>query len=151
MADLVKVTVDKDVATVLVQQWEEVGVKAKLEVLPSPEWNKVWNTAPFACGDWSHRPLGVMCLALAYRTGVPWNESGFSNAEFDKVLDLAESTADVEKRRQHVKRLEEILQTEGPLVQPLFRKVFTFCDKKMKGFKMHPTQYIECNEIWLDA
>ncbi len=39
----------------------------------------------------------------------------------------------------------------GPLVQPLFRKVFTYCDKKMKGFKMHPTQYIECNEIWLEA
>ncbi len=141
----------KDVATVMIQQWEEIGVKTKLEVLPSPEWNKVWNTAPFACGDWSHRPLGVMCLALAYRTGVPWNESGFSNAEFDKILDLAEATADVEKRREHVKKLEEILQNDGPLVQPLFRKVFTYCDKKMKGFRMHPTQYIECNEIWLDA
>jgi peptide/nickel transport system substrate-binding protein len=141
----------KDVATVLVQQWAEAGIKARLEVLPSPEWNKVWNTAKFACGDWSHRPLGIMCLALAYRTGVPWNESAFSNAEFDKVLDLAESTADVEKRRQHVKRLEEILQNDGPLVQPLFRSVFTFCDKKMKGFQMHPTQYIECNEIWLEA
>ena len=141
----------KDVATVMIQQWAEVGIKTRLEVLPSPEWNKVWNTAPFACGDWSHRPLGVMCLALAYRTGVPWNESGFSNAEFDKILDLAEATADVEKRRVHVKRLQEILQNDGPLVQPLFRKVFTYCDKKMKGFKMHPTQYIECNEIWLDA
>ncbi len=141
----------KDVATVMVQQWAEVGIKVKMEVLPSPEWNKVWNTAPFACGDWSHRPLGIMCLALAYRTGVPWNESGFSNAEFDKVLDLAESTADVEKRRGHVKRLQEILQNDGPLVQPLFRKVFTYCDKRMKGFTMHPTQYIECNEIWLDA
>ncbi len=141
----------KDVATVMVQQWAEVGIKVRMEVLPSPEWNKVWNTAPFACGDWSHRPLGIMCLALAYRTGVPWNESGFSNAEFDKVLDLAESTADVEKRRGHVKRLQEILQNDGPLVQPLFRKVFTYCDKRMKGFTMHPTQYIECNEIWLDA
>jgi len=141
----------KDVATVLVQQWAEAGIRAKLEVLPSPEWNKVWNTAPFACGDWSHRPLGIMCLALAYRTGVPWNESGFSNAEFDKVLDLAESTADVEQRRAHVKRLEEILQNDGPLVQPLFRSVFTFCDKRLKGFKMHPTQYIECNDLWLEA
>lgn len=121
----------KDVATVMVQQWAEVGIKVKMEVLPSPEWNKVWNTAPFACGDWSHRPLGIMCLALAYRTGVPWNESGFSNAEFDRVLDLAESTADVEKRRGHVKRLQEILQNDGPLVQPLFRKVFTYCDKRI--------------------
>ena len=141
----------KDVAQVLVQQWAEAGIRAKVEVLPSPEWNKVWNTAKFACGDWSHRPLGVMCLALAYRTGVPWNESGFSNAEFDRVLDLAESTVDVEKRREHVRRLEEILQNDGPLVQPLFRSVYTFCDKRMKGFEMHPTQYVECNQYWLSA
>ena len=141
----------KDVAQVLVQQWAEAGIRAKLNVLPSPEWNKVWNTAPFAVGDWSHRPLGVMCLALAYRSGVPWNESGFSNAEFDKVLDVAEATADVEQRRAHVRRLQEILQNDGPLVQPLFRSVFTFCDQKMKGFQMHPTQYIECNELWLAA
>lgn len=141
----------KDVAQVLVSQWAEAGIRARLEVLPSPEWNRVWNTAKFACGDWSHRPLGVMCLALAYRTGVPWNESGFSNAEFDRVLDLAEATVDVEERRKHMLRLQTILQQDGPLVQPLFRSVFTFCDRRMKGFRMHPTQYIECSGIWLDG
>jgi peptide/nickel transport system substrate-binding protein len=141
----------KDVAQVLVSQWAEAGIRAHLEVLPSPEWNRVWNTAHFACGDWSHRPLGVMCLALAYRTGVPWNESGFSNAEFDRVLDIAEATVDVEARRARMLRLQQILQEDGPLVQPLFRSVFTFCDKRMKGFVMHPTQYIECNQIWLES
>jgi peptide/nickel transport system substrate-binding protein len=141
----------KDVAQVLASQWAEAGIRVKLEVLPSPEWNKVWNVAPFACGDWSHRPLGVMCLALAYRSGVPWNESKFSNAEFDRVLTEAEAIADVEKRRVKVKRLQEILQNDGPLVQPLFRSVFTFADKKLKGMQVHPTQYIYCNEWWLEA
>ena len=28
-----------------------------------------------ASPTWAHRPLGIMVLALAYRTGVPWNES----------------------------------------------------------------------------
>jgi peptide/nickel transport system substrate-binding protein len=65
----------KDAAQVLVQQWAEAGIRAKLDGLPSPECNTVWNPAPFAVGDWSLRPLGVMRLALAYRSGVPRNES----------------------------------------------------------------------------
>jgi peptide/nickel transport system substrate-binding protein len=33
------------------------------------------------------RPLGVQVLNLAYRSGVAWNETGFSNPEFDALLD----------------------------------------------------------------
>ncbi|MBL8700751.1 MAG: ABC transporter substrate-binding protein [Alphaproteobacteria bacterium] len=141
----------KDIAVAVVDQWAEAGIRVKIEALPSTEWNKVWNKAPFAFGDWSHRPLGVMCLALAYRTGVPWNESLFSNKEFDEVLAIAESTADVEKRRAHMLRLQTILQNDGPLVQPLFRNVFMPVDRKIKGVQMHPTQYINCNDWWMDA
>jgi len=141
----------KPIAEALVGQWAEANIRVKLEVLPVPEWNKVWDKAPFACGDWSHRPLGVMCLALAYRTGVPWNETKFSHPQFDKLLDEAEATADVEKRRAITKGLETILQEEGRLVQPLFRSVFMYADSKLKGLRMHPTQYIRCNEWWLEA
>ena len=38
-------------------------------------------------------------------------------------------------------KLERILQDDGPLVQPLFRDTFTFMDKRVKGFSMHPTNY----------
>jgi peptide/nickel transport system substrate-binding protein len=33
---------------------------------------------------WGMRPLGVQVLAIAYRTGEAWNESGFSNPDFDE-------------------------------------------------------------------
>ena len=39
-----------------------------------------------------------MLLGLAYRTGVPWNESGWSNKEFDELLTEAEGTLDIAKR-----------------------------------------------------
>jgi peptide/nickel transport system substrate-binding protein len=32
------------------------------------------------------RPLGVQVYALAYRSGEPWNETAFSNQEFDDLL-----------------------------------------------------------------
>ena len=49
--------------------------------------------APFSLTVWCHRPLAIMTLGLAYRTGVPWNKSGYSNAEFDKLLTQAEGIA----------------------------------------------------------
>jgi len=38
---------------------------------------------PFGFTTWAHRPLGIMSLALAYRSGGSWNESKYSNPEFD--------------------------------------------------------------------
>ncbi len=69
-----------------------------------------------------------MVLGLAYRTGVPWNETSYSNPEFDELLDQADSTLDMDKRREMMGQLEEIMHEDGPIAQPLWRNIFTFCD-----------------------
>jgi peptide/nickel transport system substrate-binding protein len=38
------------------------------------------------------------------------------------------------------------MQEEGPIVQPLWRAVFTGVNKKVKGFQMHPTSYLFAEE-----
>jgi peptide/nickel transport system substrate-binding protein len=43
------------------------------------------------------------------------------------------------------------MQEDGPLVQPLFRNNFTFMDKRVKGFTMHPTTYVFGNELGVEA
>jgi peptide/nickel transport system substrate-binding protein len=92
-----------------------------------------------------------MTYSLAYRTGGAWNESAFSNAEFDKLLTVAEGTLDVEKRRAIMAKLEQIMLDEGPIVQPVWRALFTFMDKRVQGFKMHPTGYINARELAISA
>ncbi len=131
----------------MVEQWKEAGIRVKINVMPSTQYWDVWTKVPFGFTTWAHRPLGVMVLDLAYRTGVPWNESHYSNPEFDKLLTEADGILDVDKRRAVMAKLEEILQDDGPIVQPVWRSLFTFMDKRVKGFKMHPTGYIFGNEI----
>ncbi|MGE0118579.1 MAG: ABC transporter substrate-binding protein [Dongiaceae bacterium] len=128
----------------MAEMWKQAGINIKVSVLPGAQYWEIWTaeTAPFACTSWTHRPLGVMVLGLAYRTGVPWNESHWSNAEFDKLLSEAEGLLDVEERRKVVEKIEVLMQEEGPVVQPLWRSVFMAMDKKVKGFAAHPTQYI---------
>jgi peptide/nickel transport system substrate-binding protein len=126
----------------LVEQWKEAGIRVKINVMPSTQYWEVWTKTPFGFTTWAHRPLGVMSLALAYRTGVPWNESRYSNAEFDRLLTMAEGTVDVAARREIMAQLEKILQDDGPIVQPVWRAIFTFLDKRVLGFRAHPTLYI---------
>src|SRR5438874_2682316 len=83
----------------MVEQWKDAGIRVKINVMPSTQYWEVWTKVPFGFTTWAHRPLGVMSLALAYRSGVPWNESKYSNPEFDRLLSLAEGTIDGAARR----------------------------------------------------
>ena len=130
----------------MVNMWREIGVNVKMNVLPSAQYWDHWMIEPFAFTNWTHRPLGTMVLDLAYRTGVPWNESHYANPKLDALLDQADATLDVEKRKLIMKQIEELMQEEGPIVQPLWRAVFTGVNKKVKGFKMHPTSYLFAEE-----
>jgi len=46
-----------------------------------------------------------MVLGLAYRTGTPWNESSYSNPEFDKLLTQAEGA---QHRPRHARGLVHV-------------------------------------------
>lgn len=135
----------------LVEQFREIGVRATIKALPGAQYWDVWDKAPFSYTGWGHRPLGVMVLALAYRTGAVWNESGYSNSELDTLLTEAEGTLDVEKRRAIMAKIETILQEDGPIVQPFWRTTSTVMDKRIKGFQQHPSQYIFGNELAITA
>ena len=135
----------------MVEQWKEAGIRVKINVMPSTQYWEVWTKVPFGFTTWAHRPLGIMSLALAYRSGGPWNESKYSNPEFDRLLTQAEGSLDVAARREIMARLETILQEDGPIVQPVWRAIFTFHDKRVQGFKPHPALYIFGHQLAIQA
>jgi peptide/nickel transport system substrate-binding protein len=124
--------------------WKEIGVNVKVNVLPAAQYWDKWDkeTNPFSFTSWTHRPVATMVLAAAYRTGGPWNESKWSNARFDELIAQAEGTLDVEKRREVMAEIETLMQEEGPIVQPLWRTMFSAMDKRVKGYEAHPSLYI---------
>ncbi|MEH6579721.1 MAG: ABC transporter substrate-binding protein [Amphritea sp.] len=136
---------------VMVEQWKDAGIRVKINMLPSAQFWDVWLKVPFGFTHWNHRPLGFMILGLAYRSGVPWNESHYSNPEFDALLTKAEGTLDVEERRKILGRIEEIFQEDGPIVQPIWRSIATAYDKRVLGFNLHPTLFIFGNELALKS
>ncbi len=135
--------------TVMAQQWADAGIRCKVNSVPTTVFWKNWTQVPFGFTSWAHRPLGIMTLSLAYRTGGTWNESDYSNPEFDALLTQAEGLLDVDKRREVFGKIEALLQEDGPIVQSLWRIVRTGYGKHVAGFSMHPTQYIFAENLTL--
>ncbi len=132
-------------------QMRDAGMNVKRTVLPGNTFWNNWTGYPFSATEWNMRPLGVQVYSLAYRTGGPWNETAYSNPEFDALLDEALKLADADQRRGLMEQMEKILQDSGILVQPYWRSTFRHNQPEVRDLKMHPTFEIHLERTWLDA
>jgi peptide/nickel transport system substrate-binding protein len=140
---------EQDSVAVLKNHLAAAGINVKINVMPAAQYWEIWDKAPFSLTSWTHRPLGTMVLSLAYRSDVPWNECSYSNPAFDKLLDEAEATLDVNARKKVMAKLEKVLQDDAIMVQPFFRSVFSAVKDNVKGYKTHPTLYHQFNKVWM--
>jgi peptide/nickel transport system substrate-binding protein len=101
--------------------------------------------------DWNMRPLGVQVLALAYRTGEAWNESAYSNPEFDATLEKALAMPDPKDRKGIMKKLEQILQDSGVIIQPYWLTLYNHRTPQVKNYGMHPLYETHLERVWLDV
>ncbi|MFP7571644.1 ABC transporter substrate-binding protein [Marivita sp. S2033] len=118
-------------------QLRDAGIKVKRTILTGATYWTQWVDLPFSSTNWVHRPLGVQTLALAYRSGEAWNETGFSNPEFDALLAEANSIADVDKRREVMGKLQAIMIEEGVTIQPYWRSLYRHNRPGVVGTAMH--------------
>lgn len=132
-------------------QIADAGIKIKRTIIPGATFWNNWTKYPFSMTNWNMRPLGVQVLALAYRSGEAWNESAYSNPDFDAKLATALSTADVEARRAIMAELQAILQGDGVLIQPFWQNTYAHIATRVKGYRIHPTSELDLAEIWLEA
>jgi peptide/nickel transport system substrate-binding protein len=130
-------------------QVKEAGINLAVTVVPATKFWEIWTKVPFGATSWAHRPLGTMALAQAYRTGASWNESHFSDPEFDEALSDAESSIDVRIRKAKMQKVEKILQDAAIVVQPMWRPVFILASAKVHGYKAHPARQMQLNKVWM--
>lgn len=130
-------------------QMRDAGLKVKRAVLPGSTFWTNWTKYPFSATEWNGRPLGVQVLALAYRSGEAWNESGFANPRFDDLLTQALATPDVEARRLLMKEIQTILRDEGVIIQPYWRSVYRSFREGVNGLRMQQAFEAHLDDVWL--
>ncbi len=151
--EIISVDVDwiKNTTDAVAAQLRDAGLKVKRTVLPgSTFWND-WAKYPFSSTNWNPRPLGVQVLSLAYRSGVPWNESAHSNPEFDALLDQALATPDVDARRTIMAELETLLRESGAIIQPYWRSYFRSYREGVHGYEMQQGREQHLDLVWLES
>jgi len=133
----------------------QAGIRIKLNILPSAQYWDVWTKTPFGFTSWAHRPLDTMVLSLAYRCrdGKPgaWNETGWCDPTFEKMVDEAEGILDHKERKKIMAKIQVYQRENGSIGLPFWRSVFQGADKRLKGYRVHPNQYVQVTEAWLDA
>jgi len=142
---------ERTAAALLQKSLAEAGIRLRLNVVPRAKFWATWMKVPFGMTYWAHRPLGVTALDLAYRSSAPWNETGFSDPEFDKALDQAMAIADPRQRAAPIATCEKILQDACVMVQPFWLDEMTAAAKRIRGLRAHPTDYYDLREVWISG
>jgi peptide/nickel transport system substrate-binding protein len=151
--DLVSIDDDwrRDSCDAVAAQLRDAGFSVRRSLVPDAAYWSNWHSYPFSGTDWTMRPLGVQVYALAYRTGAAWNETGFSDPEFDRLLDEAMALPEPDERRRLMARMEEILQLAGIMVQPYWRRLFRHMRPGVRGLYRHPTDETHLEHVWLES
>ncbi len=142
---------EKDTTDAIAAQLRDAGMNVKRTVLPgSTYWND-WQKHAFSTTAWNQRPLDIQIPILAYKSDGVWNETGFNNEEFDRVLAEASGIADADQRREKVKRLEELMQENGVIIQPYWRSIYKHYVEGLVNAEMHPQFEIRYQSIGWSA
>jgi peptide/nickel transport system substrate-binding protein len=131
----------------------EAGFDITLDITePAGYWDR-WTEVPLGITSWTHRPLDTMVLPLAYIEEAigAWNETRWTDDEFETLLREAEATLDVEERRGIMCDIEQIMQERGPIGHSFWKKVWNITGSEFQNVEAHPTQYFLMHEVWKDA
>ncbi len=132
------------------------GYNVTLDTMPNSAYWDLWSETEVGITPWTHRPLAVMLLPLAYIADpngdpVPWNETRWVDPEFDALLKTAQGTLDVEARRAIMVDIQRIQQERCGIGISYWRNNWAVSNPAFVGIIPHPTQYNLWREVWYDA
>ena len=128
-----------DLAQAFAAQWEEAGIRVEIQLEDENSyWVEDWMTVDLGVTGWGARPVAQLYLDLAYHSEAPWNESHYSNARVDELIETARSALDQDERTAAYKEIQQILLDEGPVVVPYFFAQFMVLANHVSGVALQP-------------
>ncbi|MEP7357497.1 MAG: ABC transporter substrate-binding protein [Anaerolineales bacterium] len=141
--------------TTLKEDAKAAGINVTLNTMPNSDYWNLWTETTVGVTPWTHRPLAVMLLPLAYIADadgkpVPWNETRWVDPEFSTLLAKAQGTLDVEARKAIMKDIENIMATRGPIGIAWWQDIWRPANPGFQNMGSHPTDYFLWRDVWYD-
>jgi peptide/nickel transport system substrate-binding protein len=127
-----------DLAAVLKEQWAEAGVEIEISVEPESVYygDDGWLEVDLGITGWGSRPYPQFYLDTMLVSDAKWNESHFSDEEFDQLAAEAAKTLDDGRRVSLYRQMERILVDRGPILVPYFFAQFAAINDQFTGLDL---------------
>lgn len=135
----------------------KAGINIEVERVPSDGyWEEVWLKKPFVASNWSVRPTADAMLSMLLQSDAPWNETGWKNEKFDKLLAASRVELDEARRKQIYHDMQVMIVDEGGELIPLFTDNISAASNKVKGYVSVPgggdmSGFRLAEKVWLEA
>ncbi|WP_195990068.1 peptide ABC transporter substrate-binding protein [Clostridium sp. D53t1_180928_C8] len=128
----------KDICQIIQQNLAEVGITVELT---NQEWAVFLNTRQngeyeLARHGWIGDYSDPMTFLDMWVTGGGNNDCGFSNAEYDKLINYAKVEIDLTKRTEMLRKAEDILMDEMPIIPIYYYTTVMGWNENVKGIQV---------------
>jgi oligopeptide transport system substrate-binding protein len=127
----------RQIAEALQQMWKRnLGIDIGLYNQEAKVWTDSMRTLNYQIGRfaWVGDYLDPSTFLDIMTTGNGNNQTGWGNAEYDRLIDAARNTADTAKRYEYYQRCEEILAEECPFAPLYFYTRNNLVRPEVKGW-----------------
>lgn len=143
---------EANVAQVLQQQWEALGVEVELEAMEYEVYVDARRNGELQlCRmQWYADYNDPTSWLVMYQTGNAQNDIGWSNAEYDSLLEEADLQLDPAKREELLRSAEKIAVSDETIICPLFTNNYqNLIDPKIEGYTFDVLTYQDITKITL--
>lgn len=145
-----------DMASVLQEYGARVGLEFAVNRMPADGyWSTHWMKHPLSFGNTNPRPTADLTFSLFYRSDAEWNESGWQNPRFDRLLLEARGEADGSRRKQLYGEMQQLVHDHCGSALPVFIHMLDGHDRRLKGMRPIPLGglmgYRFAEYAWWDA
>ncbi|MDB4836862.1 ABC transporter substrate-binding protein [Marinomonas sp.] len=143
-------------AQVFQQSANSAGMNINLVRPPADTyWSSVWMQKQMCTSGWDARPSPDLIFSIAFKGGVPYNETMWNNSRFDKLLVEARSVTDFAKRKEMYGEMQRMLHDDGGHVPLAFIDNLDASRSEVKGITPHPSGTLGFFQMartaWIDS
>lgn len=128
-----------DMASILQEYGARVGLEFAVNRVPADGyWATHWMRHAMTFGSVNMRPTADLVFSLFFASNAAWNESGWKNERFDRLLVEARGETDEARRAELYGELQQIAHDQCPVGIPVFISLIDGYDSRIKGVRPVP-------------
>ncbi|WP_165799642.1 ABC transporter substrate-binding protein [Sphingomonas oleivorans] len=145
----------EDMAVLMQAAAARAGITLDTRRVPADGyWSSSWMKVPIGFGNVNSRPTVDTVFTQFFRSDAPWNESGWRNERFDRLLIEARGLTDQKLRKEIYSDMQRMIHEEAGIGIPLFLSSLDAHSPRVKGLKPMPNGGLMgfgfAEHVWLE-